>query len=46
LIMLRDEKIGPLTTGKQRQAVNSMLRSTERLIDMTDKYLRLSKIEG
>jgi len=46
LIMLRDETIGTLTTEKQRQAVNSMLRSTERLIDMSNKYLRLSKIES
>jgi PAS domain S-box-containing protein len=45
LIMLRDETIGPLSTDKQKQAINSMLRSTNRLIDMSDKYLRLSKIE-
>ncbi len=44
-IMLRDEAIGPLGTDKQKQAVNSMLRSTDRLIDMSNKYLRLSKIE-
>ena len=45
LIMLRDKTIGPLSTDKQKQAVDSMLRSTNRLIDMSDKYLRLSKIE-
>ena len=45
LIMFRDKTIGPLSTDKQKQAVDSMLRSTNRLIDMSDKYLRLSKIE-
>jgi PAS domain S-box-containing protein len=45
LIMLRDETIGPLSTDSQRQAVASLLDSTYQLIEMSDKYLRLSKIE-
>lgn len=45
LIMLRDEVIGSLNTDKQKQAIDSMVRSTDRLIDMSNKYLRLSKIE-
>jgi len=46
LIMLRDEAIGPLSSDRQKQAVDSMLKSTNRLTDMSNKYLRLSKIES
>jgi two-component system, NtrC family, sensor kinase len=46
LIMLHDESLGPLTTSKQRQAVGTMLRNVNALINMIQKYLQLGRIES
>jgi two-component system NtrC family sensor kinase len=46
LIMLHDESLGPLTTSKQRQAVGTMLRNVNLLINMIQKYLQLGRIES
>jgi len=46
LIMLQDESLGPLTTSKQRQAVGTMLRNVNALINMIQKYLHLGRIES
>ncbi len=46
LIMLQDESLGPLTTSKQRQAVGTMLRNVNALINMIQKYLQLGRIES
>lgn len=46
LIMLQDQSLGPLTTSKQRQAVGTMLRNVNVLINMIQKYLQLGRIES
>jgi two-component system NtrC family sensor kinase len=46
LVMLHDESLGPLTTSKQRQAVGTMLRNVNALINMIQKYLQLGRIES
>jgi two-component system NtrC family sensor kinase len=46
LIMLHDASLGPLTTSKQRQAVDTMLRNVNALINMIQKYLQLGRIES
>jgi two-component system NtrC family sensor kinase len=46
LILLRDEALGPLKEAKQRQAVATMLRNVNSLINMVQKYLQLGKIES
>ncbi len=46
LILLRDEALGPLPETKQKQAVATMLRNVNSLINMIQKYLQLGKIES
>ena len=46
LIMLQDESLGPLTSSKQKQAVGTMLRNVNALINMIQKYLQLGRIES
>jgi len=46
LIMLYDESLGSLTTSKQKQAVSTMLRNVNGLINMIQKYLQLGRIES
>ena len=46
LIMLRDETLGSLVTPKQKQAVGTMLRNVNGLINMIQKYLQLGRIES
>lgn len=46
LILLRDEALGPLKEAKQKQAVATMLRNVNSLINMIQKYLQLGKIES
>lgn len=46
LIMLRDETLGSLATSKQKQAVSTMLRNVNSLINMIQKYLQLGRIES
>ncbi|KPK92284.1 MAG: hypothetical protein AMJ94_05360 [Deltaproteobacteria bacterium SM23_61] len=46
LIMLHDGSLGPLTTSKQKQAVDTMLRNVNALINMIQKYLQLGRIES
>ena len=46
LILLQDESLGPLASPKQRQAVSTMLRNVNALINMIQKYLQLGRIES
>lgn len=46
LIMLYDESLGSLTTSKQKQAVSTMLRNVNALVNMIQKYLQLGRIES
>jgi two-component system NtrC family sensor kinase len=46
LIMLQDETLGSLATPKQKQAVATMLRNVNGLINMIQKYLQLGRIES
>jgi signal transduction histidine kinase len=46
LILLRDETLGSLATSKQKQAVTTMLRNVNGLINMIQKYLQLGRIES
>jgi two-component system NtrC family sensor kinase len=46
LIMLRDETLGSLSTPKQKQAVATMLRNVNGLVNMIQKYLQLGRIEA
>ena len=46
LVMLDDESLGPLGTPKQKQAVSTMLRNVNALINMIQKYLQLGRIES
>jgi len=46
LILLRDESLGPLAAAKQKQAVATMLRNVNALINMIQKYLQLGRIES
>ena len=46
LILLRDETLGSLATSKQKQAVSTMLRNVNGLINMIQKYLQLGRIES
>jgi two-component system, NtrC family, sensor kinase len=46
LIMLRDETLGSLSTPKQKQAVSTMLRNVNGLVNMIQKYLQLGRIES
>lgn len=46
LVMLHDGSLGPLGTSKQNQAVSTMLRNVNALINMIQKYLQLGRIES
>jgi two-component system NtrC family sensor kinase len=46
LILLEDESLGPLANPKQRQAIGTMLRNVNALINMIQKYLQLGRIES
>ncbi len=46
LILLQDESLGPLANPKQNQAVSTMLRNVNALINMIQKYLQLGRIES
>jgi len=46
LIMLEDESLGPLANPKQKQAIATMLRNVNALINMVQKYLQLGRIES
>ncbi len=46
LILLQDESLGPLASPKQKQAVSTMLRNVNVLINMIQKYLQLGRIES
>lgn len=46
LVMLDDQSLGPLGTPKQKQAVSTMLRNVNGLINMIQKYLQLGRIES
>lgn len=46
LILLKDEALGPLVNPNQKQAVSTMLRNVNALINMIQKYLQLGKIES
>ena len=46
LILLQDESLGPLASPKQKQAVSTMLRNVDALINMIQKYLQLGRIES
>jgi two-component system NtrC family sensor kinase len=46
LIMLYDESLGSLITSKQKQAVSTMLRNVNALVNMIQKYLQLGRIES
>jgi len=46
LIMLFDESLGSLNTPRQKQAVSTMLRNVDSLINMIQKYLQLGRIES
>ncbi len=46
LILLQDESLGPLASQKQKQAVSTMLRNVDALINMIQKYLQLGRIES
>jgi two-component system NtrC family sensor kinase len=46
LILLQDESLGPLDSPKQKQAVSTMLRNVNALINMIQKYLQLGRIES
>jgi two-component system NtrC family sensor kinase len=46
LILLQDESLGPLASPKQKQAVSTMLRNVNALINMIQKYLQLGRIES
>jgi two-component system NtrC family sensor kinase len=45
LVMLDDESLGPLAAPRQKQAVSTMLRNVNALINMIQKYLQLGRIE-
>jgi len=45
LVMLDDESLGPFATPRQKQAVSTMLRNVNALINMIQKYLQLGRIE-
>ncbi|MBM4333159.1 MAG: HAMP domain-containing protein [Deltaproteobacteria bacterium] len=46
LILLKDEALGPLVNSNQKQAVSTMLRNVNALINMIQKYLQLGRIES
>jgi two-component system NtrC family sensor kinase len=46
LILLQDESLGPLANSKQQQAVSTMLRNVNALVNMIQKYLTLGRIES
>ncbi|MBI5967630.1 MAG: cache domain-containing protein [Deltaproteobacteria bacterium] len=46
LIMLDDESLGPLVTQRQKQAISTMLRNVNSLVNMIQKYLQLGRIES
>jgi two-component system NtrC family sensor kinase len=46
LILLQDGSLGPLASPKQNQAVSTMLRNVNALINMIQKYLQLGRIES
>jgi len=46
LIMLQDQSLGDLSTAQQKQAVSTMLRNVNALINMVQKYLQLGRIEA
>lgn len=46
LVMLKDESLGKLGSPKQEQAVSTMLRNVNALINMVQKYLQLGRIES
>ncbi len=46
LILLKDEALGPLVNPNQKQAVATMLRNVNALINMIQKYLQLGRIES
>ncbi len=46
LIMLQDESLGPLAHPKQKQAVATMLRNVNTLVNMSQNYLQLGRIES
>jgi two-component system NtrC family sensor kinase len=46
LVMLDDESLGPLATQRQKQAISTMLRNVNALINMIQKYLQLGRIES
>jgi len=46
LVMLEDESLGPLATQRQKQAISTMLRNVNALINMIQKYLQLGRIES
>ena len=46
LILLQDESLGPLASLKQKQAISTMLRNVNALINMIQKYLQLGRIES
>jgi two-component system NtrC family sensor kinase len=46
LIMLQDESLGPLANLKQKQAVATMLRNVNTLVNMSQNYLQLGRIES
>lgn len=46
LVMLHDESLGKLSSPQQKQAVSTMLRNVNALINMVQKYLQLGRIES
>ncbi len=46
LVMLEDESLGPLANQRQKQAISTMLRNVNALINMIQKYLQLGRIES
>ncbi len=46
LVMLHDESLGKLSSPQQKQAVSTMLRNVNALINMIQKYLQLGRIES
>lgn len=46
LTMMRDSETGSLARERQRQAISAMLRNIDSLINMSQMYLELSKIES
>jgi two-component system, NtrC family, sensor kinase len=46
LVMLQDESLGKLSSPQQKQAISTMLRNVNALINMIQKYLQLGRIES